>query len=81
MGCSAPGAGRPRGKPNKATQARQKQAAEKGPLPFEIIIYAMQYCLKRHQIAEKKGDLQEAIRMLIQACEFAIAAAPMFTRS
>lgn len=75
-GGARPGAGRPRGKPNKATEARQKQAAEKGPLPFEIMTYAMHYFLKRHQISEKKGDLPEAIRMLEKAGAFAIAAAP-----
>jgi hypothetical protein len=63
-GGARPGAGRPRGKPNKATQARQKQAAEKGPLPFEIITYAMHHSLKRHQIAERQSEC--SYRRLLQ---------------
>ena len=75
-GGARPGAGRRRGQPNKATQARQKQAAEKGPLPFEVMTYGMHYYLKLHQVAEKKGDIQQAIQMLDKAGAFAIAAAP-----
>lgn len=75
-GGARPGAGRPPGKPNKATQERQKQAAEKGPLPFDVMIYAMHYFLKEHQIAREIGDIETAVQMLIKAGAFAIAAAP-----
>lgn len=74
-----PKLGRPAGTPNKATQHRLERARAQGPLPFDALIYGMNYKLKRHQDELSKGpqaDLKAADEHLHVAMAYATAAAP-----
>lgn len=75
-GGARPGAGRPKGSPNKATQWRQAQVAATGATPLEVMIEAMRHHLAVARQAQAVGDVKIAGAALRQAADLAAQAAP-----
>lgn len=72
-GGKRPGAGRKKGTPNKATQARQAKVASTGIEPLDVMIENMRAF---HAAAGEEQDVKEAHKLRLAAQECAKDAAP-----
>jgi len=55
-GGKQPGAGRPKGVPNKATQKRQAEVAASGPTPLDVMLQDMRFRFEMARTELDKGE-------------------------
>lgn len=75
-GGARPGAGRPKGSPNKATKERQARIAAAGVTPLDVMIADMRFHWDAHQKAMADKNGAEAAKELALARDAAKDAAP-----
>ena len=68
--------GRQKGTPNKKTAALQRQIAETGLTPLEVMVKRMRWHSKEADLAVKRKDYADAERHMKEAEEAASRAAP-----